>query len=282
MKLTIEHDTTLLEALALLAPGSSKTAMRSWLKEGRVFVDGDTQKIASSPIAKGQIISLGAKLKRTDEGEITILYEDKHIVVINKPVGMLSVSTAFEKGNTAHGFLKKNYKPKKVFVVHRLDQDTSGVMLFALTEDAYLELKKMFEKHDLERAYTAIIEGKLDQSAGTWKSYLYEDGNYVVHETDDPLKGKLAVTHYTVLKSSSKFSLLHLRLETGKKNQIRVHCQSAGHSIVGDKKYGATSNSLKRLCLHAHYLSFMHPITGQKMRFEAPLPEEFKRLDVGS
>jgi tRNA pseudouridine32 synthase/23S rRNA pseudouridine746 synthase/23S rRNA pseudouridine1911/1915/1917 synthase len=281
MKYKVTKESTLLEALAVFAPDSSKTTLRSWLKEGRIRVDEKIEKIATTKVLEGQTITLQDKAKLTDQGDIRIIYEDQHIIAIDKPSGLLSVSTAFEPSKTAHGFLKKYFKPKKIYVVHRLDQDTSGVMIFALSEEAYINLKEMFELHELERAYTAIVEGNLDESEGTWKSYLIEDENYFVRETHNENAGRLAITHYNVLKSSRNYSALVLRLETGRKNQIRVHCQNAGHSIVGDKKYGATSNPIKRLCLHAHLLAFEHPITKKKMHFESPLPDDLKKLVQG-
>lgn len=277
MKLTVPTDIPLIEALAMLSPKSSKTTLRSWLKEGRVTVDEEVVKIANTPIAKGQEVVVLAK-PRFVEDKIRIIYEDKDIVVIEKPTGVLSVSTDFEKGETAHAMLKRKYRPKKVFVVHRLDQDTSGVMLFALSEKAYLKLKEMFEAHDIERAYTAIVEGHLESSSGTWTSHLYEDEQYVVRTTTDPAKGRLAVTHYQVTATKSRYSRLLVTLETGRKNQIRVHCAQAGHPVAGDKKYGATSNPMKRLGLHAHLLAFEHPILKKKMRFESPVPKEFDRV----
>lgn len=277
MKYIATKDLTLLEGLALLSPGSSKTTLRSWLSSGRVLLDGSVEKKGSSPVKEGQVISIGAKPPRSEEG-VEILFEDSHFVIVNKPIGMLSVSTAFEKSETVHGILKRKYHPRKVYVIHRLDQDTSGVMMFALNEKAYTALKKIFEKHEIERAYTAIIEGHLEEEEGTWKSYLYEDATYVVRETRDPIKGELAVTHFKVEKKSKKYTWLTARLETGKKNQIRVHCQSAGHPVVGDKKYGAVTSPIKRLCLHAQLLAFTHPITLKKMHFEAPIPKEFETL----
>lgn len=277
MKYTTEADTQLLEALAKLSPESSQTTRRSWLKDGRVSVDGEVIKIGKTLIHKGQTIALGAK-NVVIRGNIKILYEDRHLVVIEKPEGMLSVSTAYEKGETAHALLKEKYRPQRVHVVHRLDQDTSGVMLFALSEEARDEMKRTFEKHDIERAYTAIVEGMLAPEKGTWKCYLYEDSNYMVHETDDAEYGELAITHYEVKKISRRNTWLELKLETGKKNQIRVHCQLAGHPIVGDKKYGAQTSPIKRLCLHAHLLAFMHPVTKKMMRFESPVPDTFYRI----
>jgi tRNA pseudouridine32 synthase/23S rRNA pseudouridine746 synthase/23S rRNA pseudouridine1911/1915/1917 synthase len=152
-------------------------------------------------------------------------------------------------------------------------------MLFARTEAARDQLKDMFEKHDLERTYIGIVEGVLDaEKEGTWSAYVYEDGNYVVHATTDPSRGALAVTHYTIERSDMRSTWLRMELETGRKNQIRVHCQLAGHPIVGDRKYGAKTNPIKRLCLHAHSLAFKHPITQKPMRFISPIPQAFYRV----
>lgn len=280
MKYTSPHNTTLLEALGHLSPNSSKTTLRSWLKEGRVAINGKPQKVGSTPVTTGQTVTVSAKTRVLDDG-LRIIYEDDHIVAIDKPEGMLSVSTDFEKGHTAHALLKKKFRPRRVYVVHRLDQDTSGVMIFALNEKTKDLLKKTFEKHDIERSYTAIIEGHLDDDKGTWECLLAEDANYFVHKTNNPEKGKLAITHYEVEAKNEKFSRLKLTLETGRKNQIRVHCQLAGHPIVGDNKYDAVENPIRRLCLHAHLLAFTHPITKKQLRFESPVPEKFKRVIKG-
>lgn len=277
MKLTLEKDLPLLEALTHLAPDSSKTTLRSWLKEGRVYVDDVLEKVGSRIVNRGQTVTIGARANPKVES-LGILYEDSNLVVIEKPAGLLSVAANFEKTKTAHAILKNYYRPRKVYVVHRLDQDTSGTMLFALSEKAHEKLKESFEAHDIKREYIAVVEGKLSPHKGTWQSYLYEDENYKVHETLDTEKGRLAITHFEVLKMNKFYSLVKFTLETGRKNQIRVQCKAAGHSIVGDLKYGATSNPLRRLCLHAKTLSFHHPILGKKMVFEVPAPVEFDKL----
>lgn len=277
MKYIIEQEQTLLEALEKLSPGSSKTTCRSWLKDGRVSVDGRIVRLGAEPLKIGQTLELGQKKKFTEKG-IRIIFEDPYLVVVEKPAGLLSVSTKFETGKTVHAYLKSHYRPKRVFVVHRLDQETSGVMLFALTEETRDKLKILFEKHDLIREYTAIVEGRMPKGEGTWESLLYEDDYYHVHETEDPEIGQVAITHYKVLNHSKKHTRLNLRLETGRKNQIRVHCQEAGFPVAGDEKYGATSNPIKRLCLHAHLLDFIHPITKKEMHFTSPIPEEFSRI----
>ena len=277
MQIIVESSDSLLNILSKLAPGSSKTTLRSWLKEGRIDVDGEIVKQGTLVVAKGQKVSLVAKVQFAGGG-IRIIYEDKHLVAIEKPKGLLSVATAFEKGDTAHGYLKAHYHPRRVHVVHRLDQDTSGVMLYALSEEGYEGLKALFPEHEIERSYYAIVEGHPSPSSGTWKSYLYEDNLYVVHSTTDPEKGRLATTHYETKKVSSHYSLLELKLETGRKNQIRVHCADSGHPVAGDKKYGATTDPLHRLCLHAAFIAFVHPVTGKKMHFASPVPQSFDRL----
>ncbi len=281
MKYTVQSQSSLFDALVGLFPESSKTTVRSWLKEGRVLLNERVVKLGSKPVTAGDQITFAAKQRTTRNGGIRIYYEDRHLVVIEKPARLLTVSTAFEKEETAHALLKEHYRTQEVYVVHRLDQDTAGVMLFARSEEARDKLKSMFEAHALQRVYIALVEGVLKKGvAGTWSSYLYEDGNYFVHTTEDPSRGVHAVTHYEVLQAYPSCSLLQLVLETGRKNQIRVHCQAAGHSVVGDKKYGASGRLTSRLCLHAHSLAFAHPITEQKMHFVSPLPDLFKRISV--
>lgn len=273
----VPQDLSILDALLGMFPQSSKTTLRSWIKEGRIFVDNEIVKASNIQVSAGQVITLGQR-KKYIKDLIPIIYEDKDLVVIDKPTGLLSVAAAFEKAETAHGLLKAHYKPRKIYVVHRLDQDTSGALLFAFNETAYEKLKSLFEKHDIERSYTAIVEGQINTDKGTWKSYLTEDANYKVHMTFDSEEGEEAITHYETIATSKHFSWLRLTLETGKKNQIRVHCQACGHPVVGDKKYGSEMNPIKRLCLHAHLLAFKHPTTNKILRCEAPMPENFYKL----
>lgn len=269
---------SLLEAVQQQFPQSSKTTIRSWLQEGRVTVDGALVKIASSPVNPKQELDFQPAKRMLKAGDIPIVYQDSHIVAVEKPQGLLSVSTNFERKKTVHSYLKAHFSSQKVYVIHRLDQDTSGVMVFALSEKAYEKLKLTFAAHDLKREYTAIVEGKMPISSGTWDCYLYEDPQYKMHLTHDSEIGERAITHYEVIQANARYSLLKLRLETGKKNQIRVHCQEAGYPVVGDFKYGASSNPIRRLCLHSHLLSFAHPISHKLLSFSSPLPLEFDRM----
>lgn len=268
---------SLIERLQQLYPDSSKTQLKSWIAEGRVLLDGRVATRGDVQLAAESAVSLKQRVRRIG-GDIAILYEDAHLVAIDKPSGLLSVATAFTQEKTAHAYLKEAYYPRTVEVVHRLDQDTSGVMLFALSAKGCEGLKALLEKHDIERVYYALVEGVVTPSTGTWQSYLIEDAQYVVKSTQDKDFGKLAITHYRVLATRAPYSWLELRLETGRKNQIRVHAQEAGHPVVGDKKYGSHHNPLKRLCLHAHRFGCVHPVTGKPFLVMSPPPEAFFRL----
>jgi 23S rRNA pseudouridine1911/1915/1917 synthase len=280
MKYIAIHEIPLFQALEFLAPKSSKTAFKQWIEEGRLLLDGSIVRKTEIILEKGQTLSLGPRIRYLEE-RMRMLYDDADLVVIEKPRGLLSVSTDFEEGDTAHAILKRSFR-RPVHVVHRLDQDTSGVMVFALSERGKMGLKNLFFKHDLLREYMAIVEGHFKVLQGTWTSYLYEDSNYRVYVTKDSEKGEIAITHYQVEGISRRHSRMRLILETGRKNQIRVQCQEAGHPVVGDSKYGAVSDPIKRLALHAHRLEFVHPISGKKLAFLSPVPESFERLVRGS
>jgi len=277
MHLILKEDTYLLDVLIAMAPQCSKTTLRSWLKDGRVTVDGGVVKVGSTLVTLGQKVCVESK-PQLIANKIRVIYEDNDLIAVEKPTGMLSVSTAFETSDTVFALLKATFRPRTVYVVHRLDQDTSGVMLFALSEKAFIRLKEIFAAHDIERKYCAIVEGHMAEPKGSWQSYLYEDANYKVHTTNDPEKGRLAITHFKALNSTSKFSRLELTLETGRKNQIRVHCRDAGHAVVGDKKYGSSTDPIKRVCLHAFLLALNHPVTEKPLRFTSPIPSTFDRL----
>lgn len=271
------QDLSLLEALLILSPQSSKNTLRSWIKEGRVSIDHISVVHLASLVRKGQRVEVGARKKKL-RADLPILYEDRDLVVIDKPAGLLSVAAAFERENTVQALLNAHYSPRRVGVVHRLDQDTSGIMVFALNDEACARLKELFAAHEMGRSYVAVVEGRFPLSEGTWHSYQYEDAQYVVHETDDPSKGRLAITHFRVLAHSARYSLLQLQLKTGRKNQIRVHCQAAGYPIAGDKKYGGHATPFKRLCLHARSLVFQHPFSKKSLSFDSPPPPEFYAL----
>jgi 23S rRNA pseudouridine1911/1915/1917 synthase len=271
MKAKVREKSLLIDLLKILSPDSSKNTLKSWIEKGRVQIDGTIAKRPQTPLKAGQEVTVGPKASFADEG-IKIVYEDRHLVVLDKPDHILSVATATQENRTVHTILKKRLG-KAVYAVHRLDRDTSGLMMFAYTTDARDLLKKQFEAHEVQRHYIALIEGRLAEKKGTWKSYLQEEeATYRVYSAP---AGQLAITHYEVIGEKPTFSCVRFALETGRKNQIRVHCQDAGHSIIGDRKYGAQTNPYSRLCLHAFQLEFMHPFLSKKLRFSSPLPDPF-------
>ena len=209
--------------------------------------------------------------------KLDIIYEDKNIIVINKPSHLLTISTDNEKEKTLfHQVLtyeKKKNKNNKIFIVHRLDKDTSGLVVFAKTEEVKHQLQNNWEK--TKRGYVAIVHGKT-KDKDILKSYLCETKTLLVYSTSNKNEGKLAITEYEKLKENNRFTLLKINLVTGRKNQIRVQLNDNGNPIVGDKKYGEEKfDPLRRLCLHANYLEFIHPVTKEKLILETPIPKEF-------
>lgn len=275
MKTIVQKNSALLDVLKELSPDSSKNTLKSWVEKGRVWVDNAVAKKSHVEVKAGQAVSVGPKASFTDEG-IKIVYEDRYLVVLDKPETLLSVATLKEEERTVHAILKKRLG-KAVFAVHRLDRDTSGLMMFAYTKEARELLKKKFEVHAVLRHYIALVQGVLKEKKGTWKSYLIEDTNYRVYSVPSGNGGaQLAITHYEVLDEKPTFSCVRFALETGRKNQIRVHCKDAGHPILGDEKYGSTVDPYHRLCLHAFQLEFVHPFTNKKMSFKSQLPAAFR------
>ena len=276
MKFIIDQNIYLSSFLKKHFPKSSKTTLRSWVQSGRVLIDDHYATGFDVELQQGQFITIRDKFIFLDEG-IKVLYEDNAIIVVEKPEGMLSVATDFETQNTLQNILKLRLRRKNVFAVHRLDRETSGIMMFACSESAKQALKAQFEERLIQKTYYALIEGKLTTQQGCWQSYLKEDDKYFVRSTSLE-NGKLAITEFDQIWSNKQFSLLRLKLLTGKKNQLRVHCSEAGHPIVGDYKYRANSNPLRRMALHAYSLTFLHPVKQKKMTFIAPLPNSFYQI----
>lgn len=282
MSFITEKSAPLLEVLESFSPDSSKNTLKKWIKSKRVYVDDFVLEDAQAMVKKGAKISLGNK-KEYFKGNIEILYEDQDIVVIYKPDGLLSVATDKELHYTAHDLLKTKLPKRRVYPVHRLDRDTSGVMVFAYTTLARDHLKEQFEKHSIYREYRALVAGILTEKKGVWKSYLMEDAFCYVYEWDEtklpiPAEAKFAITEFEVLQEAKKYSYIKFTLKTGKKNQIRVQAAHRGHPILGDKKYGPHESPVSRLSLHAYALNFIHPKTEKTLSFSYPYPKEFNRM----
>jgi 23S rRNA pseudouridine1911/1915/1917 synthase len=276
MEYLIPDDMTLSEALNKIYPDSSRRTLQTWLKNGRFRLDGKLIHRENTPLIKGQTLSAKESFKAPKVPGLKILYEDRYFIVIDKPVGLLSVP--LDEGHTkrhALGLLRQHCGTDQIFAVHRIDRETSGILLFARGKESESRFDILFENHDILREYYAIVEGRLKENEGSWESKLFELLSF--HVIDSP-EGKDATTHYQVIRRSAKYTYLKLRLETGRKHQIRVHCQMAGHPVVGDQRYGANENPLKRLCLHACTLGFKHPFTGKNVQFSSPLPGIFQAL----
>ncbi len=213
---------------------------------------------------------------------LTVLHEDKDIIVVEKPGGLLTIGTERDKSRTAHSILNEYVRKgdprsrNRVYIVHRLDRETSGVLIFAKSEAAKSFLQGQWQETD--KRYLTIVYGSLAQKEGTISSYLTENSAFTVYSTPDQTVGKLSHTEYTVLKEAKGFSLLEIHLLTGRKHQIRVHLSEQGHPVVGDKKYGKGNDAYGTLALHARSISFTHPVNGRRMFFETGVPEFFIRL----
>lgn len=279
----VKAQSELLEFLFKIFPSQSRNSVKSLLSSHRVSVDGapisqfnfklypgDTVIIASSPIRK------------KTRSNLPIIYEDDQLIVINKPSGLLSIASDKEKGATAYrmllDYVQQKDKHNRIFVVHRLDEDTSGVLMVAKNPNIQAQLQDNWNDLVVKRGYYAIVDGKMENPSGTIKSYLKKNSQNMMYSSKKPGDGQLAITHYQMMKENDSYSLLDVNIDSGRKNQIRVHLGDIGHFVVGDDKYGDPSNPIKRLGLHAYCLEIKNPISGKIMKFEAPMPKEFSTL----
>ncbi len=262
-------------------PHKNRNNIKSLLSNKQVLIDGKVYTQFNHPLQPGQVVTVAANRapEISQYRGLTILYEDQFLIVINKQAGLLSMATSKERDRTAYGILsdyvKKENPKNKMFIIHRLDRETSGVMMFARSEKVQKLMQESWNDTTKQRTYVALVEGTPEPPTGTISSYLRESKALIVYSSQNPDMGQLSVTNYTVVKANEDFALLELELETGRKNQIRVHMQDIGHPIVGDAKYGAASNPIGRLGLHAERLAFEHPITGEQLQFSAPIPKSF-------
>jgi 23S rRNA pseudouridine1911/1915/1917 synthase len=215
--------------------------------------------------------------------KLRIIFEDAYLIIIEKKEGLLTVSTGDNDETTAFSILKNHVKKSspnnKIYTVHRLDRETSGVLMFAKTREIQLALQEHWHQVVTRRVYVALVEGTVEKEEDTIVTWLTENEKSLkIHSSDSDNGGQQAVTHYRRIKSNDKYSLLEIELETGRKNQIRVHMEGIGHPIVGDKKYGAELSPIGRLGLHARVLAFYHPMSLEIVSFETPVPRDFLHL----
>lgn len=273
---------SLLEILQRQFPDSSNTTLREMLRGDRVRVNGAPERNAKREIGADDRVEVGSRTPPIDP-RVRILFEDPDLIVVDKAAGLLSVPSPEVLHETAEtfldGYLGGRPGDRRIHHVHRLDRDTSGVLVFAKNTWIRDRLQKQFEAHDIERVYVAIVHGKLREPAGTFRSTLAEDDDKKVRSIADPSAGKEAVTHYRTIASGRRFSILEVTLETGRRNQIRVHLAEAGHPVVGDTMYGrGRDESLGRLGLHAKRLGFIHPRSGETLVFTSEPPKAFREL----
>lgn len=274
---------TLLECLERLVPGAARRTLRQFLARGRVRVNGTPARAAKHAVAPGDVVEVGPPAPRLPAGAgLTILHEDADILVVNKRENLLTIATARERERTAYAILADYVRQEacgnRIFIVHRLDRPTSGVLVLARSQRAKRALQDQFRARTADRRYVAVVEKAVDPPRGILESYLVEDAHRRVRSTSDRTRGKLAVTRYRVLRQHPRYPVLEIELETGRKGQIRAQLAEAGHPIVGDRDYGAATDPMKRLGLHAWRLAFTHPGTGRPVAFEAPLPPPFRRF----
>lgn len=282
--LSVQEADQLLAFLLKNANGRSRTTLKSYLAHRQVFVNGKCITQFNHPLQPGDLVNIGQVpgIKELPSlPKLKIIFEDEHLLVINKESGLLSIATEKEKVMTAYSILSRYVKSSgpnnKIFVVHRLDREASGLMLFSKSQQVQESLQHAWQEAVQERSYAVLVEGCPEQEEGRIESWLKENKNLVMYSSRTPGEGQQAISHYRVLKKSGNYSILEVTLETGRKNQIRVHMHDLGHPIAGDKKYGARSNPLHRLGLHARVLHFYHPVTGEEKRFETPVPAEFMK-----
>lgn len=275
-KYIVKENEIIIEFLKKMFSNLSKNSVKSLLHNEKVFVNGNMTTKYNYELNIGDVVEIREKVAKN----IDIIYEDKNIIVINKPSGLLTVATEKEKNKTAYHlvmeYLKKKNKNNRIFIIHRLDKDTSGIIMFAKNERAKHLYQDNWNDIVKKRCYYAVIDGKMENKEGTIKSYLKENGNMVYSVKDR--SGKLAITEYKVLKERKNISLLDINLKTGRKNQIRVHMKENKTPILGDLKYGEKSKLINRLALHAYKLELINPVTKKLLTFEINMPNEFKML----
>ncbi len=279
----VEAADTLLPFLLTHVKGKSRNNLKSLLARRLVAVDGKPAHRFDHLLSPGQcvtLLSVSAPNQATLPFEI--LYEDERLIAVNKPSGLLSIATEKEKARTAYhmvtDYVKAQHIDNRIFVLHRLDRETSGVLLFARDEKAKRAFQEEWNHRVIRRGYSAIVEGSPIQERGTVRSHLIETSTHLVFSGEPGPNSKEAVTHYRTLKKYGGYTLLDVEIQTGRKNQIRVHMKDLGHPVAGDKRYGAKTDPLGRLCLHAGELVLNHPLTGQELFLRARTPKEFHQL----
>lgn len=281
---TVKEETTLLPFLLETLKDKNRTEIKALLKYRHIALKDTAVTQFDTPLLPGDIVKVnfGRSFYKFYNPQVRIIYEDEWIVVIEKASGLLSVANDTEKDNNAYRIVRdyvRHDNPKnELFTCHRLDQYTSGILMFAKNRDLQKELRENWDFYVKERKYVCVTERIPEKPEDEIQSLLTENERLQVHSTDNEDEGKLAVTHYRVLQTRGRYALLDIEIFTGKKNQIRVHMAEMGCPIAGDIKYGAETNPARRLMLHNYRFSIIHPVSGELMRFQLPFPPVFRKL----
>ena len=285
--LTVEEETTLLPFLLLRVRDKSRNTVKGLLSRRQVLVDGEVVTRFDAPLAPGQRVELLPKDSAgAAELPFPILYEDTGLIAVDKPAGLLSMGNERERRRTAYravsDYVKAREPGRRIFIVHRLDRDTSGVLVFAKDEKLKRALQDNWENVVKKRGYLAAVEGTLPRWEGMVRSYLHETATHLVYSGPMGRQAKEAVTRYRMVAENRGYTLAAVEIDTGRKNQIRVHMQDLGCPIAGDRQYGAQTDPMGRLALHADVLVLTGPRTRKVLTLRAPLPITFRRLFPGA
>jgi len=279
----VDRDAELLPWLLETLQRESRSKVKATLQGNGIKVNGKRVTQFNYPLKAGMKVSV-SKSKKNDAFKsryLKIVYEDRHLVVVEKNVGILSMAAGHSSLNVKtvlDDYFRRTRQRCTAHVVHRLDRDTSGLMIYAKDIEVERLLEQDWHHIVYDRRYVAVVSGEMEEDGGTVANWLKDNKAYVTYSSPIDNGGKYAVTHFHTLKRTVEHSLVEFRLETGRKNQIRVHCADMGHPVCGDTKYGNGDDPLGRLCLHAYVLCFYHPITHRRMEFEMPIPPLFRHL----
>ncbi len=280
----VAESAKLLDWLLKNLKGESRTKIKATLQGHGIRVNGKERTQFDYPLAPGDRISVSLTKKNRDQFKsryLKIVYEDRHLIVIEKQVGILSMAAGHSSLNVKavlDDYFRQTRQRCTAHVVHRLDRDTSGLLVYAKDKETELAMESDWHHVVYDRRYVAVVSGEMEQDEGTVASWLKDNKAYITYSSDMDNGGKYAVTHYHVLRRTTDYSLVEYRLETGRKNQIRVHSADLGHPVCGDIKYGNGDDPCGRLCLHAYILCFYHPVTHERMEFETSIPPAFLHL----
>lgn len=285
--LTVTGETTLLPFLLAQVKDKSRNTVKGLLSRRQVMVGDKVVTRFDAPLTPGAVVTL-LPMASAGAAELpfAVLYEDADLLVIDKPAGLLSMGNEKEKTRTAYrmvsDYVKARAPGSRIFIVHRLDRDTSGVLVFAKNERMKRALQDDWDKLVRRRGYLAVVEGRLPQAEGTVKSFLRETATHLVYSGTRGRDGKEAVTRYRMAAEGKGYALADIDLDTGRKNQIRVHMQDLGCPVAGDRQYGAHTDPMGRLALHAHELRFVDPRSRKELVMRAPMPVGFRKMFPGA